>query len=225
MAPRPVEMFDPALRQRVVSSLVLVAGTLIVVLVGGWLYVAAVLAAAVIVAVEWARLAGATAPTSVVITAAAAGAPIVAVLALVTGAGSWALATMLVAPLLGIGIAASLGGDHLDRVAGGAIYVGLPALALVWLRSDAAAGAAYVLWLLLVVWSTDICAYFVGRAVGGPKLAPRISPGKTWAGLLGGMGGAGLIGGLRGAGLWGWLLACGAHRHPAGGRGAVWRPV
>ena len=203
MAPRPVEMFDPALRQRVVSSLVLATGVLVVLLIGGWLFVAAVLAAAMIVADEWARLAGAAAPTAAVITAVAAGTPIIAVLALVAGAGSWALATMLVAPLLGIGIAASLGSGHLDRVAGGALYVGLPALALVWLRSDAAAGAAYVLWLLLVVWSTDICAYFVGRAVGGPKLAPRISPGKTWAGLLGGMGGAGLIGGLV-------ALACGA---------------
>ena len=64
------------------------------------------------------------------------------------------------------------------------------------LRAVAAAGGL----------GTDICAYFVGRSIGGPKLAPRISPGKTWAGLLGGMGGAGLIGGLvalaGGAGFW-----------------------
>lgn len=199
-------MFDPALPQRILSSLVLIAGALVVVLAGGWLFVAAVLAAAVIMAVEWARLAGAAPPTGGVITAVAAGAPIIAVLALAAGAGSWALAAVLLAPLLGIGVAASLGGDHLDRVAGGAVYVGLPALALVWLRSDVAAGAAYVLWLLLVVWCTDICAYFVGRSIGGPKLWPRISPGKTWAGLLGGIGGAGLIGGLAalaaGAGFW-----------------------
>ena len=46
------------------------------------------------------------------------------------------------------------------------------------------AGAQHLLWLLIVIWATDICAYLVGRAVGGPRLAPRISPGKTWAGLL-----------------------------------------
>ncbi len=48
-----------------------------------------------------------------------------------------------------------------------------------------------VFWLMLVTWATDICAYFAGRAIGGPKLAPRISPTKTWAGLIGGMAGAG----------------------------------
>ena len=132
---------------------------------------------------------------------------------------------MLAAPLLGVGIAASLGGDQLDRVAGGAIYIGLPALALVWLRNDAAAGAAYVLWLLLVVWCTDICAYFVGRSIGGPKLAPSISPGKTWAGLLGGMGGAGLIGGLVSLAARDRLLVCGGDRDRAGGRGPDRRPV
>jgi phosphatidate cytidylyltransferase len=61
-------------------------------------------------------------------------------------------------------------------------------------------------WLLLVVWTTDIGAYFAGRSIGGPKLAPRISPGKTWAGLVGGMAAAGLVGGLltalAGAGFW-----------------------
>ena len=41
--------------------------------------------------------------------------------------------------------------------------------------------------LFAVVWSTDIGAYIFGRVIGGPKLAPRISPNKTWSGLLGGM--------------------------------------
>jgi phosphatidate cytidylyltransferase len=199
-------VFDPALRQRAVSSVVLATGALVVVMAGGWLFIAAVLVAAVIMAGEWTRLAGAAPPTGILVAVVAAGTPILAVLALAGGAGAWALAVMLLAPLLGIGIAVGLGGDRLDRVAGGAIYVGLPALALVWLRTDPAAGAVHVLWLMLVVWCTDICAYFVGRSIGGPKLAPRISPGKTWAGLVGGMGGAGVVGGLMaltsGAGFW-----------------------
>lgn len=68
----------------------------------------------------------------------------------------------------------------------GALYVAVPVVSLVWLR-EAADGRATLVWLLLVVWATDIGAYAFGRTIGGPKLAPRISPKKTWAGLLGGM--------------------------------------
>ena len=53
-----------------------------------------------------------------------------------------------------------------------------------------------VFWVFIVTWATDILAYFAGRAIGGPKLAPRISPNKTWAGLIGGVIGAGLLGWL-----------------------------
>ena len=53
-----------------------------------------------------------------------------------------------------------------------------------------------VFWLLAVVWATDIGAYFAGRGIGGPKLAPSISPNKTWAGLIGGALSAGLVGTL-----------------------------
>ena len=59
-------------------------------------------------------------------------------------------------------------------------------LALAMLRGDDTAGLIAILFLFSVVWSTDILAYFVGRAVGGPKLAPSISPGKTQSGALGG---------------------------------------
>ncbi len=51
-------------------------------------------------------------------------------------------------------------------------------------------------WLLAVIWATDIGAYAFGRAIGGPKLAPRFSPAKTWAGLFGGMASAALAGAL-----------------------------
>lgn len=56
------------------------------------------------------------------------------------------------------------------------------------------AGLAMALWGFAVVWATDIGAYFTGRAVGGPKLAPSISPAKTWSGLLGGALAALLVG-------------------------------
>jgi len=52
------------------------------------------------------------------------------------------------------------------------------------------------IWLLMVVWSADIVAYFAGRGIGGPRLAPSISPGKTWSGFCGGMVGAVIIGAM-----------------------------
>jgi len=70
----------------------------------------------------------------------------------------------------------------------GIAYVIAAVMALVWLRSDPEQGRLTVFWLLAVVWATDIGAYVVGSLIGGPKLAPRISPGKTWAGVVGGLG-------------------------------------
>lgn len=72
----------------------------------------------------------------------------------------------------------------------GLFYVGLPCSALLLLRS---ASLEMALYPVLTVIATDIGAYFAGRLIGGPKLAPRISPGKTWAGLLGGMACAMLV--------------------------------
>ena len=76
----------------------------------------------------------------------------------------------------------------------GTLYAALAAASLIWLRGRPIAGWDDVLFLLLVVWSTDIGAYLVGRRFGGPKLAPSISPGKTWSGAAGGLASGMLIG-------------------------------
>ena len=75
----------------------------------------------------------------------------------------------------------------------GFVYIGIPSFALLVLDW---AWFELVFWLMFVTWATDIFAYFAGRSFGGPKLAPRVSPNKTWSGLIGGMAGAAVIGGI-----------------------------
>lgn len=94
------------------------------------------------------------------------------------------------AAIAGLAVLAGLVSRRLS-LAWGLVYVGIPAFGLIvleWARFD------IVFWLMLVTWSSDIFAYVAGRAIGGPKLAPAISPNKTWAGLIGGMAGAAVVG-------------------------------
>lgn len=77
-------------------------------------------------------------------------------------------------------------------LAQGVIYCGLPVLALIFLRRQDE-GLLWAFWALSLVWATDIGAFFAGRSIGGPKLAPKLSPNKTWAGLIGGIVAASLL--------------------------------
>ena len=76
----------------------------------------------------------------------------------------------------------------------GVIYVAVPAAALVAIRADSAYGTASLVWIIALVVAADTGGYLVGRTVGGPKLAPRISPNKTWSGLGGAVAGAAIVG-------------------------------
>lgn len=88
--------------------------------------------------------------------------------------------------------------------AGGAAYATVSGVTLYLIRDDDRAGLLALLFLFAVVWATDALAYFAGRTVGGPKLAPAISPSKTWSGALGGtVGGFGV--GILFAALTGWV--------------------
>jgi phosphatidate cytidylyltransferase len=181
---------DPALPQRVVAGLVLGVAAVLLVVVGGWPFAALLLVAVVLMAGEWARLAG---TGGLGLTLAAAALPIIALLLAASGDPRGALWLVMLGCVAAAGIAALVPGAPVSHAAGGVLYLGLPALALLWLRDG---GPGPVLWLLLVVWATDTFAYFAGRGIGGPRLAPRISPGKTWAGLGGGMAGAAVVGGV-----------------------------
>jgi phosphatidate cytidylyltransferase len=86
----------------------------------------------------------------------------------------------------------------------GVPYAILPVLAVTSLRGDSAGGLWAIIFLFAVVWATDVFAYFTGRAFGGPKLAPGISPNKTWSGAVGGAL-AGVISGIAVAALHGGL--------------------
>jgi phosphatidate cytidylyltransferase len=112
--------------------------------------------------------------------------------------GGWPFAALVVAGTLGVAhewvqMVRTGHGGALSLLAGMA-YVLLAVAGLIWLRADPATGRANLLFLLVLVWASDIGAYVAGRAVGGPRLAPRISPGKTVSGALGGLLAAVLIG-------------------------------
>ena len=77
---------------------------------------------------------------------------------------------------------------------GGLFYIALPCWALLSLHADPVAGRQTLFWLLAVVWSSDTGAFVFGSLIGGPRMAPIISPQKTWSGLMGGIGAAGITG-------------------------------
>ena len=155
---------------------------------GGIVFSVLVLLVAVGLAWEWSRLANA--PAIVVVSAVIAGwaaivslGPLPGLAAVMAGAGvAWLLATFR--------------GGHAAKAFWtplGAVYIGVPMIALLALRARPGDGAFLVAGLFVVVWATDSAGYLVGRAVGGPRLAPRWSPRKTWAGALGGVFGAAFV--------------------------------
>jgi phosphatidate cytidylyltransferase len=183
------------LRVRVVAGVAMVAVALGALWLGDLFFWALVSAAALLMMAEWAGLMKAPRWKVVVALVVAAGA-----LSLAGGIAAdkaeWAVpAADPLGDIVGIigGAALLLGLVTLSgRLGWGLLYVVLPAVGLLYLRDQH--GLALTLWALAVVWATDIGAYFAGRAIGGPKLVPRLSPNKTWAGLIGGMVTAAAVG-------------------------------
>jgi len=180
---------------RIAAAAVLIPIVLIVVWLGGWWFAGLLALAGGLMAREWCAIVHRGSPVQLglhllaVLAAAVVPALYGGVAALMCIAAVW-LAAMIHAGA----------GRYTRRfwAFAGVPYVALPILALTSLRADPAYGLVAVVWLMVVVWSADTAAYAAGRGIGGPKLAPAISPGKTWAGLAGAAFGAALAGGLVG---------------------------
>lgn len=205
MAPPAVEKFGRNLRLRVLSAAVMASVALALLYLGGWPFAGFVALTALAMALEWDRLTGGIGVAGV---GALALVPVVAVGLAAAGAPLWAIAwTVAGAAALAV-LAPALGRRKLWSALG-ALWLALPCVALVWLRGVEGNGFLLALGLLLVIWACDCAAYFTGRGFGGPRLAPRLSPGKTWSGLAGGAVGSALVAGLwsQGSGLVPPLLA------------------
>lgn len=172
------------LGKRVVSAVVMAALAIAAVVAGGWPFLLFWAAAAIGVFFEWSAMTDGDA-----FAARACGITALAAAALAAGFGLFATAVMA----LVAGAAGVMAGDRSrDRVwrAAGVGYAGVVLLAPVVLHHDRELGLLAILFLFAVVWSTDAFGYFVGRAIGGPRLAPAVSPNKTWSGACGGALGA-----------------------------------
>jgi phosphatidate cytidylyltransferase len=182
-----------AFRLRLLSALALVPIALGIVVAGGWIYAAFVGLLAILMALEWRRLSEARFGREYgrLAGGVALGVGLAATILAALGRPREAVACVALGMVLAVVLARTRATAPLWASIGVAL-VGLPAVALVWLRAIPEVGLDLLLWLLIVVWTTDTAAYVVGRRVGGPRLAPVVSPGKTWSGLGGGVIGASL---------------------------------
>ncbi|TIN05606.1 phosphatidate cytidylyltransferase [Mesorhizobium sp.] len=183
------------LQLRVISAVVLAIVTLGLTWLGGLPFRMLCAAMTILIFYEWTRMSRPVAATGLGLLPEAL--LLVFVGALVAGLpASWLLLLVMVVVTV---VVASMHQTSMHQTgqwdASGLAYAAISGLSLALLRDGDHSGLVAILFLFAVVWATDIAAYFVGRAVGGPKLAPSISPGKTQSGALGGAVG-GVVAGL-----------------------------
>ena len=156
---------------------------------GGPPFLAVWALAAAIILWEWTVIVGEPGRTPVL----AAGAAAFASAAVLFGL-SWPRAALAVLALGAVAVAGLAGSGRRAWILAGGVYAGAMLAAPAVLRSDAELGLVAVMLLFGVVWTTDVMAYFVGRALAGPKLWPAVSPKKTWSGAVGGAAAATVVG-------------------------------
>jgi phosphatidate cytidylyltransferase len=177
------------LRVRILSAAVLAPLALFCIWAGGAAFTGLVALIAAGLSYEWLGLCGQRRSVAAVVVFTAL--PL-AVVVTAVGDARGGLLVLSVAALAAIALARGVSSSR--PLAFGIPYLGLGAVALVWLRQPPDDGGANVIVLLLVVWASDIGAYMVGRAIGGARLAPAISPGKTRSGAIGGLAAAAAVG-------------------------------
>jgi len=165
---------------RIGVALVLAPAAIAITYVGGWLWAVLATLGAIGLYVEWLAIVGEARRYPVV----ASGAVALAVAGIAVALGRVELA--LIALSLGLLAVAALTPERRLWAATGFVYAAAAEQASILLRSDPAMGWTALMLVFLVVWVTDIGGYFAGRGIGGPKLWPRVSPNKTWAGAIGG---------------------------------------
>ena len=165
---------------RIAAALVLAPLAIVAAYAGSWWWIAPVTLLAIGLFVEWLTVVGSAREKSVV----AAGVVALAVAGLCLGFARVELA--LAALALGVAATALLSVRQRRWTSAGFLYAGAAQMASVLVRFDTATGFIALVFVLLIVWVTDIGGYFAGRGIGGAKLWPRVSPNKTWAGAIGG---------------------------------------
>jgi phosphatidate cytidylyltransferase len=166
---------------RIAVAAVLIPFAVAIAWAGGWLWSTLVMLAAIGLFVEWLGIVGLAGATRV--TAPGVAALVIAGVCLAMNRLDAALV------VLGVGLAAvaAIAPERRNWAATGFLYAAAAQIASVLLRLDPVKGFAALMFVLLIVWVTDSGGYFAGRGIGGPKLWPRVSPKKTWAGAIGGL--------------------------------------
>ena len=187
--------------QRLLTAAVLIPLFSVVVMKSSTLYFSLLIAVVVLIAAwEWGRLVHLSPSTWTIFIAAMVATVVLAVVGKIPAAAMhvisavamiwWAAATVWV---MRFKQAVSRGGSPWRGMVAGLIVL-LPAfLSLHALHQEAAFGPGYVLFLFFLIWAADSGAYFAGRRFGRHKLAPHVSPGKSWEGLIGGMSAAAVV--------------------------------
>lgn len=189
------EKIDSSLKTRTKSALIFGPAVLIIFYIGGWAFTIMMAAGAAIATFEWARMVmiGSRPPRLLTRIAAA-----------VTGIATLSTGLYLATPVISFAFLIVLTmlvwlynlsrkGPAFHQILIGMLYVGFSMSVMIWLRNGTHDGLYHMLTVLFIVWASDISAYFAGKAIGGPKLAPKISPKKTWAGFFGSSVGAGIV--------------------------------